>query len=175
MSGNFAIIRACKKAGITMENQKFTLTQEGLEKLQNELSRLINTDRPQVIEDLGAARAQGDLSENADYDAARSRQAEVEGRIQQIENILANSTVVESSTNNDIVSLGCTVTILDQSENAQYIYKLVGTIEAKPLEGSISTTCPLGEAILGKGVGDVCVVKTEPPYNVEILKIKIGD
>lgn len=156
-----------------MENQKFKITQEGLEKLREELNHKLTVDRPKVIEELAAARAQGDLSENADYDAARAHQAEVEGRINQIETILANAEVVESSLSNEFVALGTIVTILDMSENTQYTYKITGSIEARPLEGSISTTSPVGEAILNKSVGDVVTVKAKVPYQVEILKIAI--
>lgn len=155
-----------------MEIKKFSLTKEGEAKLKDELRTLVDTERPRVLEDLSAARAQGDLSENADYDAARSHQAEVEGRIKQIENILANSVIEDLATSSHYVSLGTTVIIRDLTDQEEYTYKIVGTIEARPLEGSISTSSPLGEAILGKRVGDKVVVKTAMPYEVEIVKIR---
>lgn len=155
-----------------MEIKKFSLTKEGEAKLKEELRTLVDVERPHVLEDLSAARAQGDLSENADYDAARSHQAEVEGRIKQIENILANSVIEDLAINSHFVSLGTTVMIRDLSDSEEYTYKIVGTIEARPLEGSISTSSPLGEAILGKRVGDKVIVKANMPYEVEILKIR---
>lgn len=155
-----------------MEIKKFSLTKEGEAKLKEELHTLVDIERPRVLEDLSAARAQGDLSENADYDAARSHQAEVEGRIKQIENILANSVIEDLATSSHHVSLGTTVIIRDLTDQEEYTYKIVGTIEARPLEGSISTSSPLGEAILGKRVGDKVIVKTSMPYEVEIVKIR---
>jgi len=155
-----------------MEQEKIVLTKSGKAKLEKELRELIDVIRPEVIEELKAARAQGDLSENADYDAARAKQAEVEGRIKQIEDILANAKVIEESTSDKSVKLGTTVTLFDFSENEEVTYTLVGSVEANPLKGLISNECALGEAIFGKKVDDVVLVKAVVPYEVKILAIK---
>ena len=152
---------------------KIELTREGEEKLQKEYRHLIDIDRPEVIEQLAFARSQGDLSENADYDAARNRQAEIEARIKEIENILANAKIIENSTKNGkIVSLGSTVEIKDLSDNSVATYTIVGTVEANPVKGLISNVSPLGHAIVGKRVGDECVVRVAQEYKVLILKIE---
>lgn len=152
---------------------KIELTKEGEEKLQKEYRHLIDIDRPEVIEQLTAARSQGDLSENADYDAARNRQAEIESRIKEIENILANAKIIDSSSKSGkIVSLGSTVEIKDLSDNSVATYTIVGTVEANPIKGLISNVSPLGHAIVGKRVGDECVVRVAQEYKVLILKIE---
>lgn len=155
-----------------MEQEKIILTKSGKAKLEKELRELIDHIRPEVIEELKAARAQGDLSENADYDAARAKQAEVEGRITQIENILANSQIIEEDNSVKIVKLGSTVTICDVDTNEEETYTLVGSVEANPIKGLISNECALGEAIFGKKPGDVVNVKAINPYTVKIIKIK---
>ena len=152
---------------------KIELTREGEEKLQKEYRHLIDIDRPEVIEQLTVARAQGDLSENADYDAARNRQAEIEARIKEIENILANAKIIDgSSKSGKVVSLGSTVEIKDLSDNTTATYTIVGTVEANPIKGLISNVSPLGHAIVGKRVGDECVVRVAQEYKVLILKIE---
>ena len=152
---------------------KIELTREGEEKLQKEYRHLIDIDRPEVIEQLTVARAQGDLSENADYDAARNRQAEIEARIKEIENILANAKIIDgASKHGKVVSLGSTVEIKDLSDNSVATYTIVGTVEANPIKGLISNVSPLGHAIVGKRVGDECVVRVAQEYKVLILKIE---
>ena len=152
---------------------KIELTRDGEEKLQKEYRHLIDIDRPEVIEQLTVARAQGDLSENADYDAARNRQAEIEARIKEIENILANAKIIDShSKSGKVVSLGSTVEVKDLSDNSVATYTIVGTVEANPVKGLISNVSPLGHAIVGKRVGDECVVRVAQEYKVLILKIE---
>ena len=152
---------------------KIELTKEGAEKLEKELRHLIDIDRPEVIESLQAARSQGDLSENADYDAARNRQAEIEGRIKEIENILANVKIIsEKTTKSKGVVLGSKVTIKDLSDDTVETYTIVGTVEANPLKGLISNVSPLGRAVVDKNVGDVVSVHANKEYKVEILKIE---
>ncbi len=154
------------------ENQT-VLTKDGAEKLKEELNTLINVERPQVVEALAAARAQGDLKENADYDAARNRQAEVEGRIKEIENILANAKIVRESTNNDkIVGIGSKVTIKASNERKEETYSIVGTVEADPLGYKISNECPLGLALIGHKAGDEVEVKSKISYKVKILNVE---
>ena len=152
---------------------KIELTKEGEEKLQKEYRHLIDIDRPEVIEQLTVARAQGDLSENADYDAARNRQAEIEARIKEIENILANAKIIDgASKSGKVVSLGSVVEVKDLSDNTVSTYTIVGTVEANPIKGLISNVSPLGHAIVGKRVGDECVVRVAQEYKVLILKIE---
>ena len=152
---------------------KIELTKEGEEKLNKEYRHLIDIDRPEVIEQLTVARAQGDLSENADYDAARNRQAEIEARIKEIENILANAKIIDgTSKSGKVVSLGSTVEVKDLSDNTISTYTIVGTVEANPIKGLISNVSPLGHAIVGKRVGDECVVRVAQEYKVQILKIE---
>ncbi len=158
-----------------MEMQKVILTKDGEAKLTAELRQLIDVTRPEVIEQLSFARAQGDLSENAEYDAARARQAEVEGRIKQIEDILAVATVIDDTpTSAKTVALGTKVTILDFSDNVTVEYRIVGTVEADPLNNRISNASPLGEAIIGKHVGDKVMVKVAKPYQVQIVRIDLA-
>ena len=150
-----------------MEETKIALTKSGYEKTEKELRELIDVVRPQVIEELKAARAQGDLSENADYDAAR-----VEGRIRQLEAILQNAEIIsEVNSKEKKVRLGSTVEILDLSDNSTASYKIVGSVEANPFQGSISNECALGIALVGSKVNDVVTVKAESPYDVKVLKI----
>ena len=152
---------------------KVELTKEGAENLEKELRHLIDIERPDVIEALQAARSQGDLSENADYDAARNRQAEIEGRIKEIENILANVKIIsEKTTKSKGVVLGSKVTIKDLSDDTVETYTIVGTVEANPLKGLISNVSPLGRAIVDKNVGDIVSVHANREYKVEILKIE---
>ena len=155
-----------------MATEKIELTKEGEAKLTKELRHLIDIDRPEVLDQLAAARAQGDLSENADYDAARNKQAEVEARIKEIENILANAKIIDEKQKiSKLVALGSTVEIKDLSDNTKATYTIVGTVEANPTKGLISNVSPLGKAIVGKKVGDVCVVRVAREYKVEILKL----
>ena len=154
--------------------EKQKLTKAGYKKLQEELQYLVNDVREEVKRQLAEARAQGDLSENADYDAARSKQAEVEGRIKEIENILANADVIEESkASTKKVGLGSTVTIRFVDNGKEASYMIVGTVESDPVNGKISNSCPLGEALVGKTVGDIVEVKAIKTYKVEILKIEI--
>jgi transcription elongation factor GreA len=156
-----------------MVDNKVILTKDGVKKLKEELRHLIDVERPEVIEQLTFARSQGDLSENADYDAARSRQAEVEGRIKQIEDILANAKIIDDKPKNSkCVTIGSKVAIRDLSLNRENTYTIVGTVEANPFAGKISNDSLLGSALIGKQVGDLVTVKTANPYEVEILRIE---
>ena len=126
------------------------------------------------IEDLAAARAQGDLSENADYDAARNKQAEIEARITEIERILDNCEVIESAPNSSTtVDFGSNVTILDLDTDEEETYSIVNTIEVKNVdENKISVESALAKAIIGHQVGDVVTVNGPVKYDVKIVEIK---
>ena len=152
--------------------EKFYVTAEGLEELKKELETLIHVTRNEVIEELKAARAQGDLSENADYDAARDHQAKVESRIKELEHMIKNAEVIENKKgSNKTVRLGSKVQIQMLDTNEIYDYEIVGSVEADPLNGRLSNVTPLAEAILDKRVGSVCTVAVDEPYEVKILKI----
>jgi transcription elongation factor GreA len=152
---------------------KVILTREGAEKLNAELRHLIDVVRPEVIEQLSFARSLGDLSENADYDAAKARQADVEHRVRQLEDILSAATIVEdSTTSTKVVSFGRKITFKNVDNGKEMIVKIVGTHETNPSNHTISNVSPLGQAIIGCHVGDKVLVKAPKPYQVEILKIE---
>lgn len=155
-----------------MEHEKILLTKEGIERLEKERELLINVERTRVIEELQAARAQGDLSENADYDAARDRQAVVEARIKEIERMLANIVLIEETGSTSVVEPGTTVTFVDLSDKEELVYAIVGSFETNPSKGKISNESPLGKAMMGKAVGDTVTVMVEEPYDIKIKKIE---
>lgn len=173
---NHAIIRKVKKGEKRMSDEKVYVTQEGFEELKNELSRLIHEERKVVINELQEARAQGDLSENADYDAARDHQARVEGRIKEIEEMIKNVEIISDdkrTKNSSIVTLGSTVEILDLESNEQEVYTIVGSVEADPFNGKLSNATPLAQALLDSKVGSVVrVTNVDEPYDVKILSVK---
>lgn len=156
-----------------MKEKKIYLTQEGYEELKKELDQLINVKRPANIQAIKEARALGDLSENADYDAAKNDQAEIEGRIKKIEKMLENVEIIEKSSD-DVVGLGTTVSIRyvdDEDETDEY--KIVGSHEADPFMSKISNESPIAKAIMNKRIGDI--VDVESPngvYQIEIIDIK---
>lgn len=154
-------------------NDKVYLTDEGFLELETELNELKNVRRPAVIKALKEARALGDLSENADYDAARSEQAQVEGRIQELEKILENVHIIEK-VSTDSVSLGTTVKIkyIDDDDDELEEYRIVGSKEADPSNNKISNESPLAQAIMNAKVGDICSVESpNGTYEVEIVEI----
>lgn len=153
-------------------NTEVLLTSEGFLELENELNDLKLNKRPEVIKALKEARALGDLSENADYDAARNEQAQLEGRIRELEYKLENCKIVDKKKNKDIVELGSTVTVEYIADKEKDEYKIVGSLEADPLNNKISNESPIGSAIIGKKVKDVVsVVSPNGDYEVKIVKI----
>ena len=155
--------------------ERLKITKAGYQKLQDELRTLIDVTRDEVKAQLAEARAQGDLSENADYDAARNKQAEVEARIKQIEDILETAEIIEEVKHTNRVALGSTVTIKIVGSDDEQRYKILGTIARDPFSGIISNICPLGEAIIGKSLGDIVEVKGAKPYKIEIVKIESSE
>ncbi len=154
-----------------MPKKEILLTSEGFLELEEELDNLKNNERPSVIEAIKEARAQGDLSENADYDAARNKQAEVEARIKEIEYMLQNAKIIEKAGNHE-VSIGSKVDILYVEDDEEESYSIVGSTEADPLENKISNESPIGKAIIGKKEGDT--VEIESPngnYQIKIVKV----
>lgn len=156
-------------------DEKVFVTQEGFEELKRELDQLVHVERNIVINELQEARAQGDLSENADYDAARDHQARVEARIQEVEAMLANVEIISEETKGKkgkTVTLGSTVEILDMDTNEVETYTIVGSVEADPFNGKLSNATPLAMALLDSKVGSVVKVHVEEPYDVKILALK---
>ena len=154
-------------------NDKIYLTDEGFLELETELNELKNVKRPAVIKALKEARALGDLSENADYDAARSEQAIVEGRIQELEKIIENAHIIEKGST-DSVNLGTTVKIkyIDDDDDELEEYLIVGSKEADPSNNKISNESPLAQAIMNAKAGDVRSVESpNGTYDVKIVEI----
>lgn len=141
--------------------KKNILTYEGLKNLEEELQNLKVVRRKEVAQKIKEAREQGDLSENAEYDAAKDEQRDIEARIEEVEKILKNAEVVdEEEVDLNKISIGCKVKILDIEFNEELEYKIVGSTEANSLEGKISNESPVGRAIIGAMVDDIVVVET---------------
>jgi len=154
-----------------MQKKIIELTEEGLNQIKTELDKLRNEDRPRIIQALKDARAQGDLSENADYDAARAEQASVEGRIQELEYMIDNHKIVEIS--KDEVGLGSIVDIMYVDDDETETYKIVGPTEVDINDNKISNASPIGKAICGHKKGEICEVESpNGTYKVKIVSIK---
>ena len=155
------------------ERKKVFLTQEGYDEIKEELDNLINVKRPENIIAIKEARALGDLSENADYDAARNEQAEIEARIKKLESIVENVEIIDEVTT-DEVGLGNAVKIsYVDDEDDEDEYKIVGSQEADPFESKISNESPIAKALLGHKVGDIVSVES-PNGSYEIKIVEIG-
>lgn len=151
--------------------EKHQLTAVGLNILKEELDDLKNNERGRIIESLKEARAQGDLSENADYDAARDEQARIEARIKELENIIKNSIIIDDN-KGSTSNLGKKITLeFDDGSTDEFI--LVGSLEADPLSGKISNESPLGAAILHRKVGDRVLVKPDNGEEFVVIIKKI--
>lgn len=150
------------------------LTKESYDALQEELKRLVREERPKVIQDIAEARSHGDLSENAEYDAAKNRQAFIEGRIQELNGKLARAQVVDlTGMTPDKVVFGATVTLFDVNSEEETTYKIVGEDEADIKLGKISCTSPVGKALIGHKLDDEVVVKVPSgTKEYEIIDIK---
>ena len=156
-----------------MEKKKKLLTYAGLRALEQELEELKVVKRKEVAQKIKEAREQGDLSENAEYDAAKDEQRDIEARIEEIEKILKNADVVdEEEVDLDKINVGCTVLLYDEEFEEEVEYKIVGSTEANSLSGKISNESPLGKALLGKSVGDEIVVEAQAgTMEYKVLKI----
>ena len=155
--------------------KKNILTYAGLKKLEDELFDLRVNQRREVAQKIKEAREQGDLSENAEYDAAKDEQRDIEARIEEIEKILKNvEVVVEDEVDANVISIGCRVDVLDMDYDEEMEFQLVGSTEANSLQGKISNESPVGKALIGAKVGDVVEVEladgTIVPY--QVLKIQ---
>ena len=138
--------------------KKYLLTNEGLQKMETELSDLINKKRPDVMERIREAAAHGDLSENADYAQAREEQSFIEGRIQEIQDIKKNAEIITATNNHSVVSIGSTVKIAVGGQEKKYT--IVGSNEANPKEGKISNESLVGRSLLGKKAGQKFKIQT---------------
>ena len=148
------------------------LTEEGLAELKAELDNLINVRRPENIQSIKEARSLGDLSENADYDAAKNEQAQIEGRIKTIEKMLENVSVI-TDVPKDVVGLGSTVSIEYVDDDDEEEYKIVGVQEADPFQSRISNESPIAQAIMNHKVGDIVTVESpNGSYEIKITEIK---
>ena len=157
-----------------MAEKKNLMTYEGLKKLEDELQELKVVKRKEVAEKIKEAREQGDLSENAEYDAAKDEQRDIEARIEEIENILKNAEVVdEDEVDLGRINIGCKVRILDVEFNEELEYKIVGSTEANSLKGKISNESPVGKALIGHKAGEEVVVETQAgPITYKVLEIQ---
>ena len=154
--------------------KKNLMTYAGLKKLEDELHDLKVVRRKEVAEKIKEAREQGDLSENAEYDAAKDEQRDIEARIEELEAILKNAeVVVEDEADTEKINVGCKVLVLDEEFDEEVEFKIVGSTEANSLQGKISNESPLGKALIGAKVGDE--ISVEAPagmMNYKILKIE---
>jgi transcription elongation factor GreA len=153
--------------------EKVPMTAEGYRSLDEELKRLKTQDRPEIIAAIAEARSHGDLSENAEYHAAKERQSFIEGRLAELEDKLARAQVIDvSRMSGSAVKFGATVRVLDEDTEEEAVYKIVGEDEADVRAGKVSITAPLARALIGKEVGDVVEVAAPGgSKSYEILKI----
>ena len=157
-----------------MEAKKNILTYEGLRKYEEELHDLKVVKRREVAEKIKEAREQGDLSENAEYDAAKDEQRDIEARIEELEKILKNAEVVdEDEVDLDKINVGCVVVLYDKEFEEEVEYKIVGSTEANSLQGKISNESPLGKALIGRTVGEDIEVEAQAGIiEYKVLKIE---
>ena len=149
-----------------MKNNETLITAEGLEQLKSELDELKLVKRKEISEKIKAALAFGDISENAEYDEAKNEQANVESRIAKLELMIKNAKVIKTSKKNGIVNIGSKVKIKDLEFDEEMEYTIVGSAEADPFKGRISNVSPLGEALLGKKLGQI--IEVESPAGEKI-------
>ncbi|UUM19642.1 MULTISPECIES: transcription elongation factor GreA [unclassified Mycoplasma] len=159
---------------MSTQSEKIYLAKETLEKYKKEYEQLVNVERPAVQNALKEARAQGDLSENAEYDAARDRQGLVEGRINELESILDRAEIIENA-HSASIGIGATVTLKFLETGEIKKITIMGTHDANPFEDKISNKSPLAVAILGRKAGDAVEVDAQQKFNVEIMNVTQED
>lgn len=157
-----------------MAEKKNILTYEGLKQLEDELQELKVNKRKEVAQKIKEAREQGDLSENAEYDAAKDEQRDIEARIEEIDKILKNAeVVVEEDVDVNKINVGCKVRLKDLEYEDELEYKIVGSTEANSLKGKISNESPVGKALIGAKIGEIITVETQAgDIKYEILEIQ---
>jgi len=156
--------------------EKVPMTRQGLDSLEEEFRRLRNEERPAVIKAIAAAREHGDLSENAEYHAARERQSFIEGRLAELEDVISRADVIDvSKLSGDIVRFGASVIVVDEDTDEEITYQIVGAHEADLEDGRLSVTSPLARAMIGKTIGDSVEVNTpRGPKGYEISDVKFN-
>lgn len=141
--------------------EKVAITEQGFIRLETELKHLKDIERPSVIQAISDAREHGDLSENAEYSAAREKQSFIEGRIKELESVISRADIIDiKNLAGDVVKFGATVTIMDEDTEIEQTWQIVGEIEANLKEKRIGTTSPIGRALIGKSSGDVIEVSS---------------
>lgn len=154
--------------------KSYYMTEEGLEKLEQELNELKTERRPEVVERIKVARSFGDLSENSEYDAAKDEQAFVESRIAQVENMIRNAVIIENDeASSDVVQLGKRVKFVELPDGDEEEYQIVGSAESDPFEGRISNDSPMAQSLLGKKVGEQVSVQT-PGGEIEVKIVEVS-
>ncbi len=151
-------------------SERVPMTKGGLLRLKDELKRLKNVERPKIVKEIAEARSHGDLSENAEYHAAKEKQSHVEGRIAQVEHWIASAEVIDVAKHaGDRIVFGATVTLEDAESGDEVRYRIVGELEADLKQGKISVTSPIARALIGRGEGDTVTVRSpggEKEYEV---------
>jgi transcription elongation factor GreA len=156
-----------------MANQEMYVTKNGLKRLEEELEHLRTVKRQEVAHRLHEAMEDGELIENAEYEAAKNEQAFIEGRILEVEYIIGQAKIIERSSSKDVVVIGSTVEVKEKGSRTNEIYTIVGAAEANPKEGLISNESPMGSALLDHKVGDTFEVKAPAgPIQFRVIKIK---
>jgi transcription elongation factor GreA len=152
---------------------KIPMTATGYDRLQDELKRLKSVDRPAIIRAIAEARDHGDLSENAEYHAARERQSFIEGRVLELEDKIARAEVIDvSRLSGDVVKFGATVTLADEETDEKAVYQIVGEDEADIAQHRLSVTSPLARALIGKTIGESVEVSTpRGARSYEVVKV----
>lgn len=141
--------------------QRIPMTLSGYKKIESEIKQLKTVDRPETIKMIAEAREHGDLSENAEYHAAKERQSFIEGRVMELEDMMSRAEVIDATKlSGDAVKFGATVTVVDEDTDEEHTYQIVGDIEADVKEGRISISSPIARALINKSVGDSVEVAT---------------
>jgi transcription elongation factor GreA len=155
-------------------SERVPMTKGGLVRLKDELKRLKNVERPKIVKEIAEARSHGDLSENAEYHAAKEKQSHVEGRILQVEHWIASAEVIDVTKHaGDRVVFGATVALEDSGSGEQMKYRIVGELEADLKQGRISVTSPIARALIGRSEGDTVTVRTprgEKEYEIQTIE-----
>lgn len=156
--------------------EEYKLTRKGYEEKKARLDELKNVLLPENVKALQEARAQGDLSENADYDAAKRKQGEINAEIEELRVILSNYVIIDESIRKDgSIQIGASVKFVTVKDKHEFNFQIVGSQEAKPLEGKISDDSVIAKSIIGHKVGDIVTIHVEKPYELKILEVTYGE
>ena len=155
--------------------EEYKLTRKGYEEKQERLNYLLEVAQPENVKALQEARAQGDLSENADYDAAKRKQGEINAEIDELRNILGNVVIIDESARTDgSIAIGATVSFTTVKDKKEFEFQIVGSQEADPFKGKISDDSVIAKSIIGHKTGDVVMIHVEKPYELKITKVTYG-